>query len=467
MNEDDGADAAQPAARTRPMPMRTHSAAPRFDGEPKKLPRYVEDVRETCEAAGITDVARIIHYLAFYSAQSQEETFKNIGAAHRGSVDAYVEELFREFPGAGSEARYTRDDVTRCQKKYAEGEWWTRDEVGEYYREMKTVTTYLVAQNTMSEAERNKEFAAGFPDRMWAEMKPWLIASNPLVSINEGFPINTTREAAIRVVSGGYRSLGRDAGGALSGTSGGASTAWSVQSRAATAGSAVAVKAEPMDQIVLQVVRSLQNAGLVGGGGGGARAGYPAARPAYQPALRPAYDGGGPRASGGPRPPYQAGPTQSGPPQGQFPRADGGYGAPLGGYRPQGGNGPPAASSGGCNFCGRIGHFMANCGELQNYLTAGKLTRDERGYIVLSNGDRLPRRQDGLTMQQNNNRVLAAANGGGGGSGVTDGTGDGATDAGRTAPAATQFMEVETGQFGEGTGEANGRGNRGEQGEEW
>ena len=55
----------------------------------------------------------------------------------------------------------------------------------------------------------------------------------------------------------------------------------------------------------------------------------------------------------------------------------------------------------GCNFCRTVGHILRECPDVQAYINARKIVREERsGMLGLPNGRRFPTYMEGSTMKE-------------------------------------------------------------------
>ena len=88
-----------------PMPSRHAEGAPRFDGCPHLLNRYLEEVEQLCADRGIVKEDTVIGWMVYYTSPDEEEFFRTIRCDHGNTVKAFVSALRKEYLGAKEDER--------------------------------------------------------------------------------------------------------------------------------------------------------------------------------------------------------------------------------------------------------------------------------------------------------------------------------------------------------------------------
>lgn len=333
---------------SKPMPTRGHTAAPKFDGDAKLLNRYFEDVEQLCLTHEIEDVASIIKWCTYYVAQEEEDTFKAIDATLRDTFDHFKEAVRKEYPGSDDERKYTLEDLALLAAEYRAKASWTREDVGTYYRGFKTRSAYLISKNRYSAGDRNRLFLTGFPTELRTEMKTRLMTKEPDVHPEDGYDIDTVRDAAIYAVAGIVAEASATAMplGASVTPAPRVTTTASPPPVTSPGISVPVIKTEPADRAtMLSLIEELRAQGVI------------------------------------PNPQQVASSMAS-----RY----------------------PASGRGPCNFCGAPGHRIRECPDVQGYITAKKLVREDRtGMLAMPDGSRFPSYLPGTTMKEKVDRYYA------------------------------------------------------------
>lgn len=125
------------------MPLRGHPTAPKFDGTPRALPRFLETVNRLGNNAGIT-TEEIIKYTIRYAEIGDAELWEELTEAKGADWAAYEKAVLALYPGASDARRYAVADLERLAATQASMGVRDRMELGAYHREFLRIATYLL-----------------------------------------------------------------------------------------------------------------------------------------------------------------------------------------------------------------------------------------------------------------------------------------------------------------------------------
>ena len=122
------------AVATVPMPAKGHSTAPKFSAyQPRELRRYFEELDNLFAGAAIMDdqtkKSQACRYLDFESA----DLWQNIPTFAAGSTyDNWKEELYKLYPGAEADKKYTVADMDKLVGERYRAGIYTLEELASY-----------------------------------------------------------------------------------------------------------------------------------------------------------------------------------------------------------------------------------------------------------------------------------------------------------------------------------------------
>ncbi|KAJ8594380.1 hypothetical protein M405DRAFT_729842 [Rhizopogon salebrosus TDB-379] len=142
------------------MPLRGTPTAPKFDGNPRELIRYFEDVEQLADAAALTDVQRIKATLR-YIHRDDAETWEILPEVKAGDFDKFCEAVKELYPGCKEDKSYMRDDLKNLVANQAKKTMHSQDDVGDYLRKFRRISTYLISNNRLADPGRDRMFLEG------------------------------------------------------------------------------------------------------------------------------------------------------------------------------------------------------------------------------------------------------------------------------------------------------------------
>lgn len=353
-----------PMAHANPpmMPFSGERGAPSYKGDPDELQRFLDHVREVGARHGVRGEDLIPWAVQYADVQSGElwdlswDEFKADQAARNLAIAdawaAFTKVVEGLYPGKGSSRQHTIGELEDIVIGRAKEPIRTREELGEYHRAFLRKSTYLIQRGATAKATIGNLFIQGITGELRDLMFDRLKLTHIDHITGDPFSVQEIMDALNFVLAGTM-----NAGGT------------SLTSISSTCVAVPQVKAEPSQHA--------QGMELAMGFAQGLMQSLPALLAQQNPPRN--FGGGYGGGYGGNSGPGYGGSGGGGQGYG------GGYGNVSGGRMGGGGMG-----DGRCRFCGKTGHFIRACPDVEGYVRAGKATRVE-GQIALPNGQFPPR----------------------------------------------------------------------------
>ena len=341
------------------MPARNSGSAPKFDSKnPRDLLRYFAEVELLLNAANIhDDQAKKDHTKRYLSSQDFEIWDALPESRLQYTYAAFKAAVVASYPGEEADKKYSWTDIDRLTENRRTAGISSTTELGEYYRDFRTITSYLMSRNKMAEMETRRAFVSGFPRELLVRVAHKLQVTFPDLDPDDGYPVSEIYRAAVFLLQGSSF-FPQD----MYGTETSYMTPMPASTPAPTTNfrpSATPVAADPtmikqedlyafLDRFAKSIATTVTAS--VGGNRPPASTSQPQSTPATASTAMPtrrAFIGEGDR----------------------------------------------------CNFCGEMGHFIANCPTADQYLREGKVTRRPDGRLGLPNGHFVPRSIEGQWLK--------------------------------------------------------------------
>jgi hypothetical protein len=142
------------------MPLQGTPTAPKFDGNPRELIRYFEDVEQLADAAALKDVQQIKATLR-YIHRDNAETWETLPEVKAGDFGKFCEAVKELYPGCKEDKSYMRDDLKNLVANQAKKTMHSQDDVGDYLRKFRRISTYLISNNHLADPDRDRMFLEG------------------------------------------------------------------------------------------------------------------------------------------------------------------------------------------------------------------------------------------------------------------------------------------------------------------
>ena len=92
--------------------------------------------------------------------------FTNVATSYQQFVDA----VYKLYPGSDAKRCWLIGDMEKLVEEVSRVEILLLTNLGKYYREFITMTTFLIMKNHISTAEQSQTFAHSFPQKLWAKV---------------------------------------------------------------------------------------------------------------------------------------------------------------------------------------------------------------------------------------------------------------------------------------------------------
>lgn len=361
------------------MPFRLDPAAPRFDGEPLQLWRFLHDVELLGSMAQLS-VSDQIAWAIRYTCDDEEELWKWLPEASMVPADwqSFKDALLRLYPGSDDSQRHRLADLDALVAHAAEHEFQDQYSLGKFHREFLRVSGNLARTRGLAHVERSRIYARAFTGDVAARLWHRLYLLHPDQHPDDPFDFTIVFESAVFLL----RTSGLPIRAVYS--SDDASPPFpapceeqlSLTSRGGPLDDSVPLSAT---FIPLEVPELLT----------------PPPSPLHQPNVFPsAVDLAGTCIETRSQSPIRQ-------PAAALPVAQ--FRSPMTIIT----RSTPARSP-GCLFCSDLGHFIRSCPHIDAYVSAGKCCRAPDGRVMLPSGRFIPRTVAGRNLRERFDACFAA-----------------------------------------------------------
>jgi hypothetical protein len=186
------------------MPARNSGSAPTFDSKnPRDLLRYFAEVELLLNAAKVTnDQTKKEHTKRYLAIQDFDIWDSLPESGPRFTYRAFKEAVVDLYPGAEEDRKFCRSDLSRLTETRRNAGIPSTTELGEYYRDFRAISAYLIERNKMSEMEARREFVAGFPRDLLVRVAHKLQVTYPERDPDDGYPLSEVYRASVFVLRG-------------------------------------------------------------------------------------------------------------------------------------------------------------------------------------------------------------------------------------------------------------------------
>lgn len=186
------------------MPGRGDRSAPNFDPDvPRSLGRYIEDLELLFGRAQVVADADRKQYFCYYSPITLSDIFESLPEYRAtSSYQEFIEKVKAFFPGSIQQWKYSPGDLDKLVEHQRRLGIADSTQFGAYYRDFFAVSSYLVTQNRISEAERSRAFIRGFKPELWREVHFRLQLNDPLHDQDVEWPFSDIVTATNHVLHG-------------------------------------------------------------------------------------------------------------------------------------------------------------------------------------------------------------------------------------------------------------------------
>jgi hypothetical protein len=185
----------------RSMPSRFSTSAPKFDGHPRSLQRFFEEIELLGRECNLDQRALIRHTLRYLDSVDYDAWNSRPSAAGVDWIN-FKEEITSMYPGAEDDTRFNVTDLELFVERHASNPMRDRFQFGEYYRNFLTRASWLLNRNLISHRERNKFFMNGFHIDFRHQLRTQLRLQDPTHPLDEPWDINEVEQAARFLLDG-------------------------------------------------------------------------------------------------------------------------------------------------------------------------------------------------------------------------------------------------------------------------
>ena len=107
------------------MPGRSHHSAPKFDGKPWSLKRFLNEVRELAKERALSERQSILATLS-YAPPQDYELWLSLKSSAGDKWDPFVAELCTLYPGSEGDRKYNRENLDALMRSSALVGSWSR-----------------------------------------------------------------------------------------------------------------------------------------------------------------------------------------------------------------------------------------------------------------------------------------------------------------------------------------------------
>ncbi len=190
---------------TIPMPARGDRSAPRFDPhQPRELKRYFADLDFAFVRAGITDATeKKKHACRFVDVDTADlwESISEYSDAQKSYAE-FVLVVYSLYPGAEEERKWSVADMDKLVGERSRLGVLSLGDLGDYYRQFYTITTFLISKQRLSAAEQSRAFVRGFQPDLWSRISQRLQLKLPDHFPDDPYDLERIHEAAQFVLHG-------------------------------------------------------------------------------------------------------------------------------------------------------------------------------------------------------------------------------------------------------------------------
>ncbi|KAF8872190.1 hypothetical protein BD779DRAFT_1477681 [Infundibulicybe gibba] len=142
------------------MPGVASNKAPTFSGETSELLEFLDYFEELADGYQLSEPERC-KSLVRYVDQSTKRFWISLEGFGTHNYQKFKEAILDQYPGASKGIKYTIRDLERLTKTSCDDEITSETELRQYYRKFRPMAVWLIANNKLSEGERNRYFWYG------------------------------------------------------------------------------------------------------------------------------------------------------------------------------------------------------------------------------------------------------------------------------------------------------------------
>jgi hypothetical protein len=187
------------------MPARGDRIAPRFDPQqPRELKRYFADLDFIFGRANITDEADMkLHACRYVDVDTADlwesmAEYSDVGKTY----EEFVKAVHGLYPGSEEERKWSVADMDKLVGERSRLGVLSLGDLGEYFRQFYTITTFLRGKQRLSAAEQSRAYVRGFQPDLWSRISQRLQLKLPDHFPDDPYDLEQVHEAAQFVLHG-------------------------------------------------------------------------------------------------------------------------------------------------------------------------------------------------------------------------------------------------------------------------
>jgi len=163
------------------MPYRNDPVAPKFDGKPTSLSRFLDDIDWAAKQSQLSG-RETIQWTIYYAPRDDVVLWKMQESANSNDWDTFQAELHALYPGLMSDRIYTINRLETLITEHAKLTYHTFHDLGQFYREFLKIGTTLKHMDRQTDRELSAHFLHGFDSAFRSKVIDQLRRQNPTLS---------------------------------------------------------------------------------------------------------------------------------------------------------------------------------------------------------------------------------------------------------------------------------------------
>ncbi|KAF8816731.1 hypothetical protein BYT27DRAFT_7063348, partial [Phlegmacium glaucopus] len=181
------------------MPSRYDPSAPKFDGKPSSLIRFLDEIAQLGTQHGLSQRELIIWTIR-YAPDEEYELWSMQTSANMSNWANFKAELINLYPGAIDSWKYSISDLEKLVENQVLASIRNQDEFGQYYRSFLRIAMYLQSKSRLSNREVSNYFLRGLQANLRAQVRLQLRMKSPFHHPDDPWPLEDIYLASIFIL---------------------------------------------------------------------------------------------------------------------------------------------------------------------------------------------------------------------------------------------------------------------------
>ncbi|KIM37972.1 hypothetical protein M413DRAFT_30618 [Hebeloma cylindrosporum] len=188
------------ATPVKTMPSRHDRAAPKFDGKPKSLEAFLDDINQLSTACSLTNAEKI-KWTVHYAPADESELWKMQPNYIAEKWEEFQKELYALYPGSTRDRIYSVVNLKALTEKQATLPMVSSEQFGEYYHTFCKVAFFLKKKDQLSDREISAQFILGFIYPFRVKVRAQLKAQKPTHHTDDPYTLKEISDIALFLLS--------------------------------------------------------------------------------------------------------------------------------------------------------------------------------------------------------------------------------------------------------------------------